>query len=121
MDTNFHDLDKICTALASVRCDLNSEPQTHESITKALTEAGVSFKREVRQSPQDRFDFICEGGIVIEVKLDGAKRDIFRQVSRYATHDAVNAVVLATARACRLPSLINNKPARVVSLSRAWL
>lgn len=110
----------ILRALAGLKCDLNSEMATHDCIAEALRTAGVSFEREVRISPQDRLDFLCASRAV-EVKLDGQAKAIYRQVERYAKSDRVTSIVVATARALRLPGVMNGKPVKVFSLSKAWL
>ncbi len=64
------------------------------------------------------------GNIVVEVKIKakGAqRRNIFRQLDRYAKHDRVHAIVLVTSVAMHLPAEINGKPTFVASLGQAWL
>ena len=46
---------------------------------------------------------------------------MLRQLQRYAEHDAIEALMLITATATGMPSEINGKPVRVVSLGAAWL
>lgn len=60
-------------------------------------------------------------GIAVEVKINGSRRDIYRQCERYCVHPEVVGLVLATVRAGALPATIAGKPALVVSLGRAWL
>jgi hypothetical protein len=54
--------------------------------------------------PRDRPDFLIDGRIVVECKgprhREGA---VLRQLDRYAAHERVEWIVLATARAMRMP------------------
>lgn len=106
----------------SQRIDLSSEKAAQADIEKALTAAGVVHRREVRLSTADVPDFLLADGAVIEVKVKGARKtDIFRQLQRYADHDAVSALLLVTNITMGLPPEINSKPVFFASLGRGWL
>lgn len=102
------------------RLPLNDERITQAAIANALELAGVSFEREVRLSEADIVDFMV-GSVAVEVKIKGARAQIYRQLERYAEHDNVTAILLVTSRAMHLPALINGKPTLVASLSRGWM
>ena len=121
MSTKLH-----ATAFAIQRApiSLSTETKAQIDIHTALTKARLSFDREFRLSAEDRIDFIGRddcSGIGIEVKISGSSRAIFRQIERYAEHEEVRALVLATNRAMRLPDTINGKPVVVASLGGGWL
>jgi hypothetical protein len=105
------------------RITLSNEKAAQAEINELLTMAGYEFTREKRLSPRDTPDFfIAESGLAIEIKMKGAGRmDIFRQLSRYAKHDEVKAILLATNVSMGLPPEIEGKPAYFASLGRAWL
>lgn len=112
----------VVTAIRAARCDLSDEKRTQADIAEALTAAGIPFEREFRLAAGDIVDFLAYGAIAVEVKLKGAaKRSIFRQLKRYAEHDAVQAIVLVTNLSMGMPAEIAGKPAYYVSLGRAWL
>jgi hypothetical protein len=116
---------ELCEIIAASRCRLSNESQTqadiHAALCARMPALASGVVRELRLSSRDRVD-IWANGIVIEVKLGAARAmDIFRQMSRYAGHDAVEALILATNKAIALPPSINGKPAYVLSLGRAWL
>jgi len=112
----------VVSAIRAARCDLSDEKRTQADIRDALTAAGIPFEREFRLGAGDIVDFLAYGSIAVEVKLKGAaKRSIFKQLKRYAAHDAVRAVVLVTNLSMGLPAEIAGKPAYYVSLGRAWL
>lgn len=102
------------------RCPLTDEKLTQAALETMFLDAGLDVKREHRLSKSDIPDFYIDG-IVVEVKIKGARAAIGRQLQRYATHETVTGVLLATAVSVVLPSVINGKPARAASLGRAWL
>lgn len=76
--------------------------------------------REQPISERDRPDFLVThpGGVVaVEVKINGARTPVLRQLGRYAANDSVDAVVLASTRRVLLhamPDAIHGKPLAVV-------
>jgi len=112
---------EITALLRSKRYPLGTEAALQLAIEQVLTDAGVSFEREARLAPGERIDFLCAGGIGIEAKTRCGKRIIYRQLQRYARHEAVNALILATGTALGLPPRIDSKPIYFVSLGRASL
>lgn len=113
-------INDICSLLHRACLPLNAEKAAQAALEDLLKLNGVEFEREVALSPADIVDFMI-GDIAVEMKLKGSVMDIYRQLCRYAAHDRVKGLVLLTSKAMSLPELINDKPARVVSMSRAWL
>lgn len=112
----------IAATLLATRVDLSDEKAAQAQIAEALTAAGLAFEREARLSPRDRPDFLFPvPGLVLEVKLRARKMDIWRQLARYAEHERVRAIILASNTAMTLPPEIVGKPLAFVSLGRAWL
>lgn len=108
--------------LRSVRCDLSSEQRAQADIEAVLKARKVPFKREARLADADRPDFVVLGDVVVECKLRGkfSKMDIYRQLHRYAQHDQINAIVLATNSPWALDE-VSGKPILVASLSQGWM
>lgn len=80
------------------------------------------FEREKRLSPTDIPDFVLAGGLVVECKVRGARKmDIFRQLTRYASHDSVKSIILASNITMGLPVEISGKPIYAVSMARGWV
>lgn len=113
-------LDVLLDRLAGLRLVVETERETQAAIAEKLEWSGVAFEREARLSLKDRVDFLV-GTIGIEVKVGGQKRAILRQLERYATHEAIEMLVLVTNVAMGLPSRIGGKPLHVVSIGRGWL
>lgn len=104
-----------CGALADLlerhRFRCGSEHELQDGIEHVLTGAGVAFGREMALSLPDRPDFLIAGGIALEVKTKGSLQDLLRQVSRYALHDSVKAVLCVGTPAwlSRVPGSLHGK------------
>lgn len=110
----------------ATRSRLNAvvEKLAQSEFESALINSDFTYEREYRLSDGDIVDFVLQtstGLIAVELKLKAKRMSIFRQLSRYATHEKVIAVVLLTGTAMNLPPLIKNKPAAVISIGEAWL
>lgn len=100
------------------------EKQTQQQVENFLSLMGYSFEREQRLTRQDIPDFLIDipyGKIAIEVKLRYPKRQIYRQLERYAQHDDVKGIILLTGTSMGLPSEIHGKPCVLVSLGEGWM
>ncbi|KHA63582.1 hypothetical protein [Sphingomonas sp. Ant20] len=110
----------IVAALRRSRFRVGNEADMQLSIGEALTGAGFDHDREHRLSAADRIDFMI-GAVGLEAKTRCNKRAIFRQLQRYAEHDAIEALILVTGTAIGLPAAINGKPIYLVATGRAAL
>lgn len=115
------EMQRIASILTAARLPLVDEKRTQIALGHALRLAGVEHVREAPLSGSDIPDFTLRDGMIIEVKLKGSRKAVYRQLERYASHDTVRSIVLATARSMFLPESINGKPALAVSLSAGWL
>lgn len=77
---------------------LGNEAELHEGIAQVLDGVHMTYQREFIASPQDRYDFLIDPGIVIEAKVQGSLSRALEQVKRYAKRDEVSAVVLVTTK-----------------------
>ncbi len=114
-------IERICDAILRRKYDLSTEVVVQFEIEQALRAAGISYKRERVIADRDRLDFLCEGGVAIEVKLRARPREIHRQLLRYCDANVVQAIILATARTIGLPSRLNGRPCVVLPLGRSSL
>lgn len=78
MNENRMYVDTLANLLAQFAFRYGSEEQLHDRIAKVLEENGWEFERERRADAHNRFDFFVAGGIVIEVKVDGAASEALR-------------------------------------------
>ena len=112
----------ILSSLGSVRAPVVfDERALHVLIEQALLEGGVRFEREARIAPRCRVDFLCDGGIVIEVKRGKPYASkLLPQIRRYAACDGVSAVVVVVERTARVPGIVGGKPCVLFGLNRLW-
>jgi hypothetical protein len=97
------------------------EKVLHGLIAKILSDHGCPAVREVEIGPSERVDLVVTSQgcrVAVEVKRAGSRRDVQRQLSRYAACPDVDAIVLATTVNGHrsIPRTINGKPVVV-----AWL
>jgi hypothetical protein len=116
-------LARVVELLEQGRFDLSTEAATQFEIDRLFrVELAGLYVREFRLSARDRPDFFVQGGIAVEVKHHiAAGASILRQLGRYAEHDEVTAIVLATGRSIAAPAELNGKPLRQVNLGAGWL
>lgn len=113
---------RIIRVMRTYSFPLSDEKAAQAAIAGALDTAAIRYEREVRLGDGDVIDFMFDGGLGMEVKLRGAGRmAIWRQLERYARHDSVKALLLASNTAMGLPATILGKPAYYHSLGRNWL
>lgn len=113
---------KVLTALQGQRIPLEDEKRAHHEIERVLVESELFLRvdREVRLA-NGVIDFMVDWNTGIEVKLKGNSGATQRQLRRYLEDEDVGSIVLVTAKAIGLPSLIRGKPVAVVDLAKAWL
>lgn len=98
------------------------EKQFHDGIARVLDANGIPYKREVVAGPKDRFDFLCDGNVVIEAKIKGSASEALRQVDRYCERDDVNAVIIVVCKEWgRRPRwcediVLHGKPVRIAAV-----
>lgn len=110
----------IISALRQHRFRLGDEKRLQTEIAACLSNANISFAREVRLDGKNRIDFLADR-IGIEIKIKGGRMDIYRQLQRYAAFDGIGELILITNAAMGLPSEIGSKPIYYVSLGAGWL
>ncbi len=95
------------------------ETALQDGIEQVLQEHAFRVDREFRLSSCDRPDFLIDGYVVVEVKMRASGSSVLAQLARYASHERVKALVVATPRLSSLsgmPAEIFGVPVRVVAL-----
>lgn len=111
----------IVQLIRTTKLDLSTEKRAQADFERRLQESGISYQREVRLSDTDIVDFLIDG-IAVEFKLrTKGKKAVYKQLCRYATHDQVKQVVLASCTSMGLPQQIDGKDTYFVKLGEAWL
>lgn len=108
-------LSAVCACLRKYRYDASSEVAFQTGVSRALELGRFIFAREVRLGPRDRIDFLVDGGVGLELKINGAPSEVTRQLSRYAESEQIAALVLVTTRALHRmqPGTLLGKPLHV--------
>ncbi|WP_397570632.1 hypothetical protein [Schlesneria sp. T3-172] len=112
---------RIIEVLRSVKLDLSAEKLAQAELAKSFAQHEIAAEREVRLNEHDIVDFLV-GGVGIEIKLRGAsKKDVYRQLRRYAQSDRISVLILASNLSIGLPEQIEGKDVYLVKLSEGWL
>lgn len=119
-------MNPVLALIQRTRLPATPEKDVQAAIAATLEAAGIAFEREVRLAPGDIIDFLVEQEapaprLGIEVKIKGARRQILRQLERYAACDRIDELALVSSVAMGLPAALAGKRLHVVSLGRAWL
>lgn len=118
-------LARLLVMLPEHRYRLENEKTVQDGVAEVLTAIDVPFEREYSVGA-DRFDFLCAGSIVIEVKVAGSLPEALRQADRYCAHEFVSAVVIANSRfgfrrgAVSQVDQLRGKPVHAVHLPGRW-
>lgn len=91
-------LRRLVNELPKYRYRFHGEKELHDGIAAVLDGIGLKYERERVASKEDRFDFLLEGGVVIEAKVAGSLGDANRQVVRYCRLECVRAIALVTTK-----------------------
>lgn len=113
--------DPLTHMLERARIPFTDEIDLQDKLFALLDGWRFKVEREVRLSPRDRIDFVVDDHIGIEVKIKGSKRDIYRQLERYAGFAQLHRLILVSSVAIGLPATIGGKPVTLISLGSAWL
>ncbi len=112
-------IETLLTALGGHRHRGADERQIQDSIAQLLKHLEIRFDREHPLSALDRPDFFVAASVVIEVKMKAPRTSVLMQLGRYATHEQVSALILASPRftvVTGLPERIHHKPLYGVAL-----
>lgn len=107
---------EVINILARYRFRFATEGQLQQGISSALTIAKMDHQREVRIDQDSRLDFLCDGGLAIEVKISGnfTRSDLVRQFTRYAESDRVEMLLVVSSKfIADMPTTLNGKPLTV--------
>ena len=113
---------RIAGLIERTAINVTTELAAQRGIREALERDGLEVSCEVPLSRRDRIDLLA-GPVGIEVKIrGGARREILRQLERYAESDEIGAIVLASGSGWpRAIDDVKGKPLVFASLSVGWL
>ncbi len=111
---------RVVAALRSKRFRYDNEAELQAGIAIVLDELGLPYAREHRLGrSRDQIDFMVEGVLGIEVKVDGSLTALTRQAHRYLQHDELAAMLVVTTKSKHrnLPDEVSGKSVEVVWIS----
>lgn len=111
----------ISALLRRNRFRLGHEDLLQQDVEALFRREGVPYQREFILGPADRVDFLVDGRIAVELKIRARKRVIYGQLVRYAAHDIVESLVLASVTPMGIPPMANGKVVHVVPLGLSGL
>lgn len=94
------------------------EEDLHDAVEHMLRAIpGLPVSREVDLGASGRIDLMA-ASVGVEVKVEGATKEVLRQVLRYVQNSMVDAVILVTTVSAHrvIPERLGGKPVRV-----AWV
>ena len=102
----------ITSALENKRFRFTSEEDLQQGIEIALQQSSLPFEREKVLSTRDRPDFVVDHQFAIEIKIKGTLAQALRQISRYAEHAQITAILLVGTPHWlnRVPGSVAGKP-----------
>lgn len=114
-------LDAIARVIKQCSFRWSSEADIHKGLLQWLgnqQQHVPSFRSEVILSKRDRLDVLLADGTAIEIKVDGTKTEVLRQLHRYAEHEQVTGLILLTTKMVHtsMPPAVLDKPLVVVSI-----
>lgn len=96
------------------------EYDLHALIACALENANLSYIHEAKIEKGCRADFMV-GNICVEVKKSKPdKNTLLKQITRYLANESVGGMLVVTQKSVYLPTVIMNKPVRLLSLDKLW-
>ena len=81
------------------------ERALQDAIEQVLRGAGFRVEREFRLGDRDRPDVLVARCVAVEVKMRASGSAVLSQLARYAAHDRVRAIVVATPRLSSLAGM----------------
>lgn len=97
IETHFDEmLNRIHNAIISSVYRFTDEEMLQDGIAIVFERAKIPFDREHALSRRDRVDFLVDGSIAVEVKIQGSAPNLTRQLNRYASFSLVTSLVLVT-------------------------
>lgn len=114
MSSPAHRIVELCRTL---RCQTATEKVLQDALEVVLRANFSTLRREVKLSEGSTIDFLVDA-LGVEVKVDGSRMGVIRQIQRYLEHESVDGLVLITTRR---QHLLIPKQLRGKSVDIAWL
>lgn len=86
----------------------SNEKELQKCLEELFISKNIPFERETRLSNKDIVDFVIEldiGRTGVEIKVDGSRNSLLRQINRYLSYESITAVFIIGS-----PYWLNNLP-----------
>lgn len=109
-------------SLSRFRFRFTTEDELQVGLEVAMWQLGLSWERE-KKLRVGRIDFLVDPGIGLEVKVDGSRAALVRQIHAYLGEPDVRELLIVTSKShhADIPGLVRGKPVRVLCLSAGLL
>ena len=106
-----------------VRFRFASELDLQNGIEQLLQQRKISYAREQALTAKDRPDFIIDGGIALEVKIQGSLAQALRQINRYTKHPDISSIVVIGSPSWvgQIPLTVGSKPVTSIRITESLL
>lgn len=113
-------LETLHMALAGHAVTTDNEAELSDAVRRLLDARGIRYETEVRLDARDRLDFLV-GTVAIELKVKGSLAALLRQLDRYARHERIDSLLVATTlrRLTYLPAALHGKRIEAVHMGAA--
>lgn len=116
-------INQLSRLLLSVRFRFCSELDLQDGVEQLLQQHKLAYVREKSLSAQDRPDFVVDGNLAIEIKIQGTLAQALRQIHRYSQHREITSILLVGSPSwiLRVPTLIGGKPVTAIRITESLL
>lgn len=90
-------IQRVGMLISSHSFNFMNEIQLQDGLEQLFKEHKIPYVREFRLSNKDIVDFMIDfqaGSVALEVKIDGTRSSLLRQIGRYLKHDTISCVFL---------------------------
>lgn len=118
-----HSAHSLSQIFEGVRFRFGSEVDLQNGVEQLLLRSKISFAREKALTAKDRPDFLVDGGIAIEIKIQGTFAQALRQIDRYTKHESVLSILVIGSPSwiTRIPAAIGGKPVHTICITESLL
>lgn len=120
---SLHSAHSLSQIFEGVRFRFGSEVDLQNGVELLLQRSKIAYAREKALTAKDRPDFLVDGGIAIEIKIQGTFAQAVRQIDRYAKHESVHSILVIGSPAWinRIPAFIGGKPVHAIRITESLM
>lgn len=118
-----HSAHSLIQIFEGVRFRFGSEVDLQNGVELLLQRSKIAYAREKALTAKDRPDFLVDGGIAIEIKIQGTFAQAVRQIDRYTKHESVQSILVIGSPSWinRIPAFIGGKPVHAIRITESLM